>query len=287
MPDKSNQRNYYIKVLKDELLRLFFISFGVFLFILFFQPFPLETLNYNDRLLYVTGFGLISFVFQFLILVLIPMFFPEKLKRSEHENFSLYILGFIFISITGVAFAFYLRFVGNTLLSLYVLFKIFLVCLLPLIILMILHKNRFLVQIIDILREQNKLYLSKLGEYEKIADEEEIEISSVNKSDQLNLKFKQIISIKSADNYIEVTYMKNNEVENKLIRGTLKNIESQLASRSYIIKCHRTYIVNMMFVEKIVRSSAGYSLKMNCLDDRIPISRQYFIQVKEAVSFYV
>jgi hypothetical protein len=286
MSEKNNHKSYYISLLKDESLRLFFISFGVFLFILFFQPFPLESLDYNNRLLYVTGFGGISFLLQFLILVLIPLLFPDRLKRTEHENFSAYVLGFIFITVTGVAFAFYIRYVGNTILTLYVLFKIFLVCLFPLIILMILHKNKFLVQIIEVLNEKNKLYLSKLGEYEKITDEEEIEISSTNKSEQLILKYKHIISVKSADNYIDVTFFKNNEVESKLLRSTLKNIETQLADRSYFIKCHRTAIVNVMYVEKIVRSSGGYSLKMSCFEENIPISRQYFIPVKEAVSFY-
>jgi hypothetical protein len=283
---KRNHKSYYISIFKEESLRLFFISFGVFLFILFFQPFPLLSLDYNDRLLYVTGFGAISFLLQFFILVLIPLLFPERLKRTERENFSTYILGLIFMLLTGLAFSFYIRYVGNTILTLYILFKIFLVCLFPLIILMILHKNKFLVQIIEVLKEQNKLYLSKLGEYEKITDEEEIEISTTNKSDRLILKYKQIISVKSADNYIEITYLKNNEVESKLLRSTLKNIQTQLTGRSYFIKCHRTAIVNAMFVEKIIRSSGGYSIKMSCYDEQIPISRQFFIPVKEAVSFY-
>ena len=286
MQEESNKKSYYISVLKEESLRLFFIGFGVFLFILFFQPFPLESLSYNNRLLYVTGFGLISFFFQFLVLVLIPIIFPEKFKKTERESYSSYILGFAYILLSGVAFAFYIRYVGKTHLSLYVLFKIFLVCLFPMIILMILHKNKFLISIIEVLRKQNKLYLSKLGEYEKIVDEEELELASTNKSDQLVLKYKHLISVKSADNYIEVTYLKNGEVENRLLRSTLKNIENQLSGRSYFIKCHRTHIVNVMFVEKIVRSSGGYSLKMSCFEQSIPISRQYFIPVKEAVSFY-
>jgi hypothetical protein len=286
MQGESNKKSYYIGVLKEESLRLFFIGFGVFLFILFFQPFPLDSLNYNNRLLYVTGFGLISFVLQFFIIGLVPVLFPRKFKRTERENFSGYVLGFLYIILAGLSFAFYIRYVGGTYLSLYVLFKIFLVCLFPLIILMILHKNKYLIQIIEVLREQNKMYLSKLGEYEKIVDEEELEFVSTNKSDQLVLKYKHLISVKSADNYIEVTYLKNGEVETRLLRSTLKNIENQLSGRSYFIKCHRTHIVNVMFVEKIVRSSGGYSLKMSCFEQNIPISRQYFIPVKETVSFY-
>ncbi len=286
MQEEIKIKGPYFSVLKEESLRIFFISFGVFLFILFFQPFPLDSLNYYNRLLYVTGFGVISFFFQLLILVVLPLIFPGMLKRRENDNFRAFLLGFIFILISGLAFAFYIRYVGQTYLSLYILFKVFLVCLFPLIILMILHKNKYLVQVIEVLKEQNKLYLSKLKEYENIVDEEEINLISSNKSDQLVLKYKQIISVKSADNYIEISYMKGGDVESKLLRSTLKNIELQLASRSYFIKCRRTHLVNVLFVEKIVRSSGGYSLKMSCFDETIPISRPYFIPVKEAISFY-
>jgi DNA-binding LytR/AlgR family response regulator len=264
--------------------RLFILSFGVFLFILFFQPFPLEQLDFNNRLLFVTGFGAITFLLSCIILIILPLSLPRWFKIREWESGPPILITLVLLIVNVTAFAFYIRFVGKSPLSLYIMFKTFLVCLLPLIILIILYKNKSLARNIEILNEQNKYYISKIGEYDKINFEKEITIISNNRSDDLILKYKNIIAIKSADNYIEVYYLENNLAEKQLIRSTLKNVESQLVSQSNFIRCHRTSIVNVMYIDKMVRSYSGYGLKMSYLEEEIPVSRQYLIQVKEVIS---
>ena len=276
----NNPINQILNSFKNELSRLFFISFGIFLFILFFQPFPLEMLDYNNRLLYVTGFGVITFLLACIILILIPLLIPKWFKISEWESGLPFILNLLLLTSTSTAFAFYIRYVGMVSLTLYIMFKVVLVCLLPLIILIILYKNKSLERGISILKEQNKNFILKIREYEKI-EEEEIEIISENKSDKLILKYKNIVSIKSADNYIEIYYLESDLVEKKLIRNTLKNIESQLAHQKSFIRCHRTRIINVMYIDELVRTYNGYSLKMSCFEEGIPVSRQYLMQVKE------
>lgn len=270
--------------LRDELGRLFILSIGVFLFILFFQPFPLEQLDYNNRLLFVTGLGVIYFLVACIILIILPLSFPRWFKISEWESGPPFYLISLLLVFTVTAFAFYIRYVGKSELSLYLMFKMVLVCLLPLIILLILYKNKSQKRVIDILQEQNKYYLSRVRENDKIGLEEEIDIQSSSKSDKLSLKYKNILHIKSADNYIEIFYLENGLVEKRLIRNTLKNLESQLANQQLFIRCHRASIVNVMYIDKLVRSYSGYSLKMNYLEEKIPVSRQYLIQVKNVIS---
>ena len=280
----DNSNNQIMSSFKNELSRLFVISFGVFLFILFFQPFPLEMLDYDSRLLFVTGFGAITFLLACIIFILLLLSVPQWFRIGEWESDPPFILNVLFLVSTAVSYAFYIRYVGKVLLTLYIMFKIVLVCLLPLIILIILYKNRALERIIVILQEQNKYYFSKISEYDKIGEDEEIDIISNNKSDKLTLKYKNIVSIKSADNYTEIYYLENGSVEKKLIRSTLKNIESQLADQRSFIRCHRTRIVNILHIDKPVRSYGGYSLRMNHLEETVPVSRQYLMQVKEAIS---
>lgn len=269
---------------KNELGRIFIISFGVFLFILFFQPFPLETLDFNNRLLYVTGFGGITFLVSVLALIGLPLFFSKWFKSSMWESGPPLILNAFMFLFTGTAFAFYIKFVGNSYLSLYILFKIALVCLIPVIILAILYKNKYQEQIINILRDQNKAYFLKINEYEQRIEEKEIEISSSSKTNSLIVPPGSIICVQSADNYIEIYYFDNDKIEKKLIRNTLKNIESQLNSYKYIVRCHRTCLVNVHFVDKILRNSMGYYFKIGGLDKVFSISRQYVIPLKKAIS---
>lgn len=280
----ENQKKHTTHPIKDELSRLFFISIGVFLFVLFFQPFPLEQLDYNNRLLFVTGFGAITFLSACVTLIFLPLWIPKRFNTSEWESGPPIILNIFLLIVTTTEFAFYIRYVGKTPLSLYIMFKTVLVCLLPVIILIILYRNKSLAHFIGILQEQNNFYFSKLRDYEENGGEEEIDILSDNKSDNLTLKYKNIVLVKSADNYIEMYYLENDLVEKKLIRNTLKNIESQLANQRNLIRCHRTSIVNVVYVDKMERNYNGYSLKMSRLKEKIPVSRQYILQVKEAIS---
>ena len=278
-------RKDYIKdSLRDEIGRLFILSFGVFLFILFFQPFPLKQLDFNNRLLFVTGFGAITFIVACTILIVLPLSIPKWVKTRNWESGPPVFLTILLLVSTVTAFTFYIRYVGKAPLTLYIVFKVVLVCLLPLLILIILYKNKSLAQVVEILQEQNKYYISKVGEFEKIGVEEEIDIISNNKSDKLTLKYKNIIFIKSADNYIEIFYLENDLVEKRLIRNTLKNVESQLANQNNFIRCHRASIVNVMYIDKLVGTYSGYSLKMSCFEEKIPVSRQYLMQVKKVIS---
>jgi len=279
--DKSQD---IVKSFKDEMARLFFLSFAVFLFILFFQPFPLGMLDYNNRLLYVTGFGAIYFLLSWIILILLPISFTKWLKLSEWESGPPVILVLLLLAITSTAFAFYIRFVGKIPLSMYILFKIVLVNLLPLLILKLLYKVRSMENTILILQEQNKTLISRLVEDEKAVGEDEFEVISENKSEKLSLKFRNIVFVKSADNYIEIYYMENGQLVKKMIRNTMKNIESQISHYKMFVRCHRTRMVNILYIAKLLRDYSGYFLKMNCTDEKIPVSRQFLLQLKEAVS---
>jgi len=267
-------------MLKDELGRIFIISLGVFMFVLFFQPFPLETLDYNNRLLYVAGFGGITFFVSVLILVGLPLILPKWFKASEWESGPPFILNALLVILTATAFAFYIRFVGKSTLSLYIIFKMALVCLIPVFILVILYKNKSQGRIIELLKEQNKDYFLKINELEKYNEEKEIGILSSNKTEKLVLQPIDIVIIQSADNYIEIYHYKNDVLEKKIIRNTLKNVESQLASYKDIIRCHRTCLVNVNYIDKLIRNYSGHVLKIKELDKKIPVSRQYVIALK-------
>ena len=278
---------------KDEIRRLLVISFGVFLFVLFFQPFPLDISDFNNRLLYFTGFGLITFIFSGLLFILIPAVAPFWRKLNKWEGDTPYIPGMLFLVLNSIAFAFYIRYVGHISLDLYIIFKIILVCLLPVIILLSFLKSKFLINHISELERQHNVLLKQSNSIKHNVNEQKIEIFSENQSDKLRLLQDDIIYVKSADNYIEIYYYDDEiksgpeqpypQVRSSLIRNTLKNIEKQLSEKKLFIRTHRTHIVNKNHIEKIERSYSGYSLKLYGISERIPISRQYLNQVKIVV----
>lgn len=260
------------------------ISIGVFLFILFFQPFPVELDDFNNRLLFVTGFGVIVFVLGGLLFVLLASSMPGQFKTKEWEDGPPFILGFLYFSLTSTAFAFYIRYVGNAPLSFFIVFKAVLVSAFSLSALIVLFKYRTLQREVGNLQDSNKYYLTKVVELENTGEKKEIEIFADGKTGVLKLKSAQIVFIKSAENYIEIYYREEGKISRKLIRSTLKSMEAQLASKKQFVRCHRTCIVNTVHIEKLQRSYSGYSLKLDSHDELIPVSRQYLLQVKESLS---
>jgi len=77
--------------------------------------------------------------------------------------------------------------------------------------------------------------------------------------------------------------MEGNHIKKKLIRNTLKNTELHIKQYSNFIRCHRTCIVNMHYIEKLNHDYNSYWLKIKGYDEKIPVSRQYLLKLKEAL----
>jgi len=110
-----------------------------------------------------------------------------------------------------------------------------------------------------------------------------IEFNVENSSENFKLMNSEIAFIKSADNYIEIVYKEENNFKKKLIRNTLKNIELQIKQYPDFIRCHRTCIVNTLYIEKLNKGYGNHWLAIKEYSEPIPVSRQYLLKIKEAL----
>ncbi|NJK87268.1 MAG: LytTR family transcriptional regulator [Bacteroidales bacterium] len=265
----------------DQLQMYFAISLGLFLFVLFFQPFGLIREDVNENLLFIAGLGGIVFLFSWLFRIFIPGFFPafRKVKiLNTGSEVIIYALIWIFSS---VAWVFYIRYVGPLQMTMFLVFKMVLVCLLPIVVLRIKDEHHALNEFIQALIEKNSRLVSSIPNEKPTAVET---FTSDNKSDILKLQVNDLILVKSANNYVEILYRDKDVVHQKLLRNTLKNIENQLCKYPEFIRCHRTYIVNKQYVQDFSKGYSGYHIKMNDCKEEIPVSRQYLLSVKEAIT---
>ncbi len=98
-------------------------------------------------------------------------------------------------------------------------------------------------------------------------------IKTQSKGDNFSLDTTSFIYAKAEGNYVEL-YMSNNPNANKLLkRITIKDLASQLSSASHIIKTHRSYLVNLQYVEKVTGNAQGYRLQLKASKELIPVSR--------------
>jgi len=258
------------------------ISLGIFFFILFFRPFELNHLDFNNQLLFIAGCSAITFVLLCLFYILIPRIFPKLLASAVHAQRLIVLINIFLCIISSTAYAFYIRYVGGASLSMYLVFKILLICIVPVVILTLVIENRSLKQQIDSLRE-NYIKLKMIVQDNTDSNTEIIQFVSDNKSDKIDLLSGDILLIKSAENYVEIIYKDSENHKQKLIRTTLRNIEDQLRKYAEFIRCHRTCIINTKYILKLTSSYQGYRLKIMDYSQEIPVSRQYLLDVRKAL----
>lgn len=279
----NNRLKLLIQSLNNRIGLFVSISFGIFLFILFFQPFTITRFDFNNRLLFVAGFGAIVFLILLMVTASILWFIYKNQERESGENISSYLSGFIIIILCSVAFAFYLRYVGSVRITFYIMFKVVLICIIPPVVLSLYDKNKGFIRQIKSLVSERKLIQKRIEKYEEDTLNKSIEFITETGNENLTLLAVEVILIQSADNYVEVAYMDGENIRRKLIRNTLKNVELQVKPYSNFIRCHRTCIVNMHYVEKLNRDYGNHWLKLKGYTEKIPVSRQYLLKLKEAL----
>lgn len=99
-------------------------------------------------------------------------------------------------------------------------------------------------------------------------------LTSKNENQRLRLKLDELLYMTSADNYVSVAYKTNGAVKETLLRGTLKEFE-QKVEHSYVRRCHRSFIVNLLHFINITGNAQGYMIHLRDLDFAIPVSRTY------------
>ena len=279
-----NKKLEQILLLIKEDRKLFLsISFGVFLFVLFFQPFPLDQFDFNNRLLIVAGLGGIVFLLMALTRAAFLWIIKDEDPTPQELVFLSYLGGFIIWLLSSVSYAFYLHYVGSVNISFYTMFKIVVICLFPPVALGIADELKDLRQQIELLSIRKEIFQEPVKKFQDDYLHKSIEFVSENNSENLHLLISSVALIKSADNYVEIDFMEEKQFRKKLIRNTLKNIEQQLKPYPNFIRCHRICIVNTYYIEKLNRKLNNYWLTIKGSEELIPVSRQYLLKLKEAI----
>lgn len=269
--------------LKDEFGLLISISLGIFLFILFFQPFTINHFDFNNSLLFVGGLGAIVFIVMYLVRIVIPWIFRKHDEEIKKLLLPSFFNGFIILVVTTLAFEFYIRYVGQVEITFFITIRVLLLCLVPPMVL-------GLYDFVDELKQQNELLViekksiqKQIGKYEEELLNKTVEFISETTSENFSLLISEVAFIKSADNYVEIVYKEGDDFKKKLIRNTLRNIEIQIKQYSNFIRCHRICIVNLYFVERFIRNNNNHWLVIKGFDEQVPVSRQYLLKLREAL----
>jgi hypothetical protein len=258
---------------------IFFISIGVLLFLLLFQPIDYSAYSNLDVFYLITGLAASTFLTLSLNLIILPSFF-QRVFIQHKWNIKKEIVWNIWIlfSISFSDFLFYTKLFEVIDISFGLIGRILLLGFLPVAVLIIINQDRLLrshlksAVKLNIRLKDNKNLKEKLVCFE-----------SEYQKDSLTVKVDAFILAKSADNYIEVFYYSNKDVRNQMVRSTLKKTEQLFLEFDFIFKCHRGFIINKNYIDEITGSSQGYKLRFHKIDFPVLVSQKYINEFKKLI----
>jgi hypothetical protein len=99
---------------------------------------------------------------------------------------------------------------------------------------------------------------------------------------RMSLKHSDVLTLQGSDNYVTVCYQSPDKLSRFMLRNTLRAMEEELKEAA-IIRCHRSWLVNIEKVKLIRREKEGLLLELDSTPpSEVPVSRTYMHEVLAA-----
>ena len=248
----------------------FSLSIFFFFFIIFFLPFGVN--NYNPNHQYTLGFFLEIFLF-FVPLLAFSLFNeillrPIIFKKPSLKKIILWSIWVLFLLSTVIFITYNILgswhdFKLNSYLEF--LIQVSVVLLFPLVGVFFFFRYRSLQYQIEHILTTKEIFLD---------ENQLIEFKGQGSKDQITLSLANFLYGKSQDNYVELYFLEKEQLKKFLIRSSLSNI-SESINNSVIVRCHRSYIVNLLHVTAIKGGNQDMILSIDPFDSTVPVSKSY------------
>jgi len=272
--EKNNSFPFYLNTGLANSLLCIGISLFTVLFLYVFSPFP--ELNNQNTFTDILIIGISLLLILLINIVLIPKLFPSffdipnwNLKKYVLFNAWLLIIVGVVLSLISYFFIGNCNSFADSLLS--TLLQVATIGIFPLFFVTFLIRNRMLAENLKNSTNANQ-NIQEISLQIQEEDRNQQICIRTDTSEILSLMRHDFIFAEAQDNYSEVHFFAQNKSQKKLLRLTLKNLESQLANK-ILIRCHKSYLINIMSISSISGNSNGYKLHIRDTEIQVPVSR--------------
>ncbi|GAB2782734.1 LytTR family DNA-binding domain-containing protein [Rhabdobacter roseus] len=255
---------------------LFSLGVGTFvtLFLYAFQPFGLAQWRSGQKGWVLVGYGLVTFTMMLFLYFVLKRIWLRRVFREDNHTVGREILqvlavltlitignyGYswaIFRGTTGSHTEEFARVMGYTL-----LIGIFPTA-----------ASVFFNYIYQLKKYSHPPQVPQRAESIPQAQQEPLRLVAENGKDSLALLPEALLYIEAADNYCEVVFEQSGQLRRELVRSSLSRLETQIFS-DQLLRCHRSYLVNLGRVVKVTGNAQGYKLHLDA-GGAIPVARRY------------
>jgi hypothetical protein len=267
-------------------IRLLIQSIGegtfIALFLIFFQPFGVSEWQDPNKNSYLAGYGLITalcgIILRFAVFKTFPKYHSEATWNVGKEVLSIMML-IMMIAAGNIVYSNLIFNFENGIISfLWMLLAVVIIGIFPatfgVMLNYIIQLKKFNQQIVVHHHHTPEITLAEQVSENKVQNSVLLKLIAENEKDSIELAVDSLYFIESSDNYSTVFYEKNQKLQKELLRSSLTRLESQISSEN-IVRCHRSFIVNLDKVEKVTGNAQGYKLHLKSPELLVPVARKY------------
>ncbi len=252
------------------------VSMGIALSIIFtltvFQPFGTASFRHPNKIWILSGYGIVVFLSNACYFYVTKWLLKDSVvDRWSIMNEIFFIMGCLIFAL--VACFFYWAYIFNVSLSLNMFFGFIRIALTVAIIPMSVYFGYLYMTYRDVSYASKNIVDNSLNNHD-------ILLKSANESEVIRTSYDELLCIKSSDNYVIIYSLIDGQSSRHMIRNTMKNIESQLSAQN-LIKCHRSYLVNISKIRTIEGNITNSKLTIEGLDATIPVSRAKVPEIRK------
>lgn len=234
-------------------------------------------------------FGVVTFVTLFASIIILPRMFPRAMdpvqwnvgKYSVHLFGNLVVMGLLSALIDEAYISPQHTLAIN---FLHAYRQVAFISVIPIILTSLILRNNMLRHNLQSALDDNR-ELDRLRTLDQTntARKHAIQITLRSEtSETLTLPLDDLLFVRADDNYSTVFWNTRDGIHKKLLRANLKHIEAQIKS-SLVIRCHRSYLVNVMAISNISGNANGYKLQVLNSEHSIPVSRAKGREIIETI----
>lgn len=122
-----------------------------------------------------------------------------------------------------------------------------------------------------------------LRDQSALQEKQQLTLASETGKDVIEIELSELLFIQSIDNYSNIVKQENDFLKKMLLRSSLKKLEDQIHT-PHIMRCHRSFIVNLAKVQAVNGNARGYKLFLRNVPTPIPVARDSSKAVLDALT---
>lgn len=104
---------------------------------------------------------------------------------------------------------------------------------------------------------------------------------------KVSISLENILYIESSENYVTIHYLNKSKISTYILRNSLKWMEENIVEGTSLIRCHRSYVINLDKVKVLKKTKSGIFLELDILNTpEIPVSKTYYDNFMNKFSRY-